>query len=406
MTSADPRGAGLHTAFDYPEVTATPGAASQPALLSVRGLTAAYGAHVAVRGLDFDVARGTFFTLLGPSGCGKTTTLMSLAGFERPSAGRVMLAGQDITHTPPERRDVGVVFQDYALFPHKSVLDNVLFPLRMRRVPKAEAVERARDTLSLLELPPHRHTAFPRELSGGQQQRVALARAIVFHPRLLLMDEPLAALDRRLRQSLQFELRRLQERIDTTVIYVTHDQEEALVLSDRIAVMREGRFEQIGPPREVYEQPRTDFVAGFLGSSNTLQVRVADSDGESITVVPDGGQATLQARGASGQSWQRGQRAFLLVRPENLQLARPGAGAGTGPGTGSLPGEITDVAFLGDRLRIEVQADIGGRWIVSTHPRPEPAGDRAPLPGDRVVMSWRASDSWLVPGEPADGASE
>jgi spermidine/putrescine ABC transporter ATP-binding subunit len=404
MTSADSlgRGAGLHAALDYSVATVRPGAAVEPALLSVRGLTTAYGANVAVRGLDFDVTRGTFFTLLGPSGCGKTTTLMSLAGFERPSAGRIMLAGQDITHTPPERRDVGVVFQDYALFPHKSVLDNVLFPLKMRRVPKAEAVQRARDTLNLLELPTHRHTAFPRELSGGQQQRVALARAIVFQPPLLLMDEPLAALDRRLRQSLQFELRRLQERIDTTVIYVTHDQEEALVLSDRIAVMREGRFEQIGPPREVYERPRTAFVAGFLGSSNTLQVRVADSDGESVTVVPDGGEAAMPARGASGQSWQRGQRAFLLVRPENLQLAGPGAGTGAG----GLAGEIQDVAFLGDRLRIEVQADIGGRWIVSTHPRSASVADRAPLPGDRVVLSWRASDSWLVPSEPADGAAE
>ena len=240
------------------------GVSEQP-ILSIRGLRKSYGAFTALDEVDLDVARGEFVALLGPSGCGKSTTLMAVAGFVEPDDGSIMLPGENITRLAPEKRRMGVVFQDYALFPHLSVLDNVAFPLRMRGFGRREREEKALAALEQVQLPKKSIRARPAELSGGQSQRVAVARALVFDPVMLLMDEPLAALDSRLRQHLQFELRHLQDRLDTTVIYVTHDQEEALVLADRIVVMRDGRFEQVGTPREVYEKPANAFVAGFLG---------------------------------------------------------------------------------------------------------------------------------------------
>jgi spermidine/putrescine transport system ATP-binding protein len=241
------------------------------------------GSVAAVREVDLEIRRGEFFSLLGPSGCGKTTTLRMIAGFEEPTRGRVLLYGQDVTGVPPYRRDVNMVFQSYALFPHMTVQDNVAFGLRRKGVAKAESVKRAAEMLELVELT-GKGDSRPRELSGGQQQRVALARALVNHPRALLLDEPLGALDLKLRQAMQIELKRIQRDVGITFVYVTHDQNEALTMSDRLAVMNDGRIEQEGRPQEIYEQPATRFVAGFIGTSNLLAGRVSRAAGEQAVI--------------------------------------------------------------------------------------------------------------------------
>ncbi len=358
-------------------------------LLGVEAMTTCYGDTVAVQNLSFEVHRGEFFTLLGPSGCGKSTTLMSIAGFERPTAGRVMLAGRDVTTDPPDRRGMGVVFQSYALFPHMSVMQNVMYPLRMRDVDSATATRRARDVLELVELDETLHHTRPAQLSGGQQQRVALARAMVFDPAVLLMDEPLAALDRRLRQTLQFQLRHLQARLETTVIYVTHDQEEALVLSDRIGVMRDGRFEQVAPPRELYERPRNAFVANFLGNSNRLPVAVEQREGTL---------ATVRALGATGGGLQASceelpsaeEEALLVIRPERVKIAT-GARADGGGGCAAV---VQDVAFLGDHLRIETRILDEHVWTVRVAPDHDEVAELES--GSPVRLSWRPEDARLL----------
>ncbi|MDR3034616.1 MAG: spermidine/putrescine ABC transporter ATP-binding protein, partial [Kitasatospora sp.] len=244
--------------------------------------SARHGSVAAVREVDLEIQRGEFFSLLGPSGCGKTTTLRMIAGFEEPTRGQVLLYGQDVTGVPPYRRDVNMVFQSYALFPHMTVQDNVAFGLRRKGVSKADSGRRAAEMLELVELT-GRGDSRPRELSGGQQQRVALARALVNHPRALLLDEPLGALDLKLRQAMQIELKRIQREVGITFVYVTHDQNEALTMSDRLAVMNDGRIEQEGKPQEIYEQPATRFVAGFIGTSNLLSGRVGRvSDGQAV----------------------------------------------------------------------------------------------------------------------------
>src|SRR6476659_7877655 len=234
-----------------------------------------FGDTVAVNGIDLEVAPGEFFTMLGPSGCGKTTTLRLIAGFERPSEGKILLDGTDMSRTPPHKRRVNTVFQSYALFPHKTVAENVAFGLRYQRATKAEAKRRVDEALALVRMEPFGHRR-PTQLSGGQQQRVALARALVLEPPVLLLDEPLGALDARLRLDLQVELKRIQEQLGITFVYVTHDQDEALTMSDRVPVMRDGRVEQCAAPREVDERPATAFVANFLGSSNLLDAEVDD----------------------------------------------------------------------------------------------------------------------------------
>ncbi|MGH2935378.1 MAG: ABC transporter ATP-binding protein, partial [Gaiellaceae bacterium] len=244
-------------------------------------LRKAFGEVAAVDGIDLAVGAGEFFSLLGPSGCGKTTTLRLIAGFERPDAGRILLDGVDMSSTPPHRRKVNTVFQSYALFPHLDVFDNVAFGLRRQRVRKSEIKQRVDGVLEAVRLDGYAHRR-PVQLSGGQQQRVALARALVLNPSVLLLDEPLGALDAKLRKALQLELKAIQERFGITFVYVTHDQEEALTMSDRIAVLNQGRIEQIGTPVEVYERPQTDFVAGFIGVSNLIE-----RDGRRITVRPE-----------------------------------------------------------------------------------------------------------------------
>ncbi len=383
----------------------TPGADLQPAarrngggadapvapLLSVSGATKRFGDLEAVRELSFDVAKGEFFTLLGPSGCGKTTTLMALAGFEELDAGTIRLEGQDITHCPPERRNMGVVFQSYALFPHMTVMENVLFPLHMRGIASREGVERARAALRQVELDERYEHARPAQLSGGQQQRVALARAVVFDPPVLLMDEPLAALDRQLRQTLQFELRHLQARLETTVIYVTHDQEEALVLSDRVGVMRGGCFEQVDSPREVYDQPSNAFVAAFLGSSNRVQVELRHVEGGQLEVVPCG------ARNPTTWSLPEelapaGNEVVLMVRPERVTIVD--VASAQPPDRLRLAATVKDAAFLGDHLRVECEVCDDLVWTLRLDPTE--ATTRLPQPGSACCLQWAAADTRLL----------
>jgi spermidine/putrescine transport system ATP-binding protein len=304
--------------------------------VSLRAVRKSYGDVVPVDGVSLDVAPGEFLTLLGPSGCGKTTLLRLLAGFEAPEAGTVLISGRDVTAVPPHRRPVNTVFQHYALFPHRTVAGNVAFGLEMAKASRGEVeakVARALEMVRLGELAGRRID----QLSGGQKQRVALARAVVLEPEVLLLDEPLAALDLKLRKEMQVEVKNLQERLGTTFVFVTHDQDEALVMSDRIAVMNGGRLEQLGTPDEVYERPRTRFVADFMAVRNIVSAEVA---------AVEGGTARLRARGfellaADDGGYRAGERVVVGVRPERLRLHAPGAAAAAGV--------VEDEIYLGDR---------------------------------------------------------
>ncbi|WP_309228568.1 ABC transporter ATP-binding protein [Roseomonas sp. KE2513] len=314
--------------------------------LSLQGISRRYGDFVAVAEASLEVGSGRFLTLLGPSGSGKTTILMMIAGFVEPSAGRVLLDGRDITAVPPERREFGMVFQGYALFPHMTVAENVAFPLRVRRLGRAEREARVRATLDLVQLDRFADRR-PAQLSGGQQQRVALARALVFDPALLLLDEPLSALDKKLRAELQDELKALHRRVGRTFINVTHDQEEALSLSDEIAILNEGRLVQVGAPRELYERPATRFVAGFLGRSNFIEGE-AERDAGGI-VLRRGGTRVL------GVGAARPGRALLSLRPEKIAVLPEGAAE-----ENVVEGRIAAWSYLGTEFSITVgTADLG-----------------------------------------------
>jgi len=308
----------------------------------LRGVVKAFGGVRAVDGVTLTVRAGEFLTLLGPSGSGKTTTLACIAGFAVPTEGEVLIDGRTVTFEPPFTRNVGMVFQHYALFPHMSVAENLAFPLRMRRRPATEIRERVAWALALVQLDGLGDRA-PRQLSGGQQQRVALARALVFEPPVLLMDEPLGALDKKLRADMQLELKHLHARLGVTIVYVTHDQEEALTLSDRVAVMNRGRLEQLGTPLELYESPRTRFVAEFVGESNVLEGTVAVVSGGVELVTPRGLRLPLPAGRAAA-----GERLALLVRPEKITLAAEGAAL--------IEGEVTEAIYLGEATRYVVRA--------------------------------------------------
>src|SRR5947199_9972268 len=289
--------------------------------IRLTGVRKVFGDVVAVDGVDLDIRRGEFFTLLGPSGSGKTTCLRMIAGFERPDAGRIELGGSDVSRLPPAERDVNTVFQDYALFPHMSVGENVAYGLKVKKVPKANRQLRVEEALAMVRLEGYGDRR-PSQLSGGQRQRVALARALVNRPRVLLLDEPLGALDLKLRQQLQVELKRIQNEVGITFVYVTHDQDEALTMSDRIAVMDDGRVLQVGSPRDVYEEPESRFVAGFVGVSNLLELPVEKSAGDVLTLRlgPDAA-VTGAGRGAQGAT------AVVTIRPERIAIAsKPGGG--------------------------------------------------------------------------------
>ncbi len=325
---------------------------SQAADVRLTGLRKTYGGVTAVDGVDLEIARGEFFTLLGPSGSGKTTTLRMIAGFERPDAGTVELRGRDVSRLPPYARDVNTVFQDYALFPHLNVQENVEYGLRVKRVAKRERRARAREALELVRLEGFERRK-PSQLSGGQRQRVALARALVNRPQALLLDEPLGALDLKLRQELQIELKRIQRELGISFVYVTHDQEEALTMSDRLAVFREGRIEQIGAPAEVYEHPASEFIAGFVGVSNVLE-----RDGRRIT-----------------------------VRPEKIRLHEPAEAAEDGAHVED--GRIRDVVYVGMVTRYGVDLDAGGELTVVSQNLESTSAEVLERRGSRVRLSWR-----------------
>ncbi|UOQ57600.1 ABC transporter ATP-binding protein [Leucobacter allii] len=356
-------------------LTPTPGAE-----LRLTGLVKRYGGTAAVEHVDLHVASGEFLTLLGPSGSGKTTTLSMIAGFTEPSGGSVVCDGEEITTVPPHKRGLGMVFQNYSLFPHLSVRENVEFPLRQRGVPKAERARRALEALELVELRA-RANAKPGQLSGGQQQRVALARALVFQPRLLLMDEPFGALDRALRERLQIELRRLHQDLGITVVFVTHDQEEALTLSDRIAVFNEGRIEQLGTPEELYERPASLFVSRFIGESNAFHGRVAAGE-----FVGRGGVRIPAADVPDGD-------AIAVVRPERIRVAEPGAPAGAPRAAGdcALDGRVRDITYLGAQRRIEFASDDGPVIVRTGTEAPAPARDGS------VRLQWSPESTAIFP---------
>jgi len=341
----------------------------------------------AVRGIDLAIRTGEFFSMLGPSGCGKTTTMRMIAGFEEPTRGTVRLDGRDVTAAPPNKRDVNMVFQSYALFPHMSVFENVAFGLRRKSVPKDQITRQVGEMLEIVDLT-GREQRRPRELSGGQQQRVALARALVNHPKALLLDEPLGALDLKLRQAMQVELKRIQREVGITFVYVTHDQNEALTMSDRIAVMNDGAIEHLGPPREIYEHPATRFVAGFIGTSNLLTGSLARVTGGRgvIEVSPDEQIIVPEGRSALAA----GQEVELTVRPEKIELA-----AGPPPAGGcALRGTVTEVVYLGTSTSFSVRTTTGADVVVfqqNSASAEAPAGR-----GDHVWLTWDPQHSYPI----------
>ncbi len=332
-----------------------------------------YGEIVAVDGVDLDVRDGEFFSMLGPSGSGKTTTLRMIAGFELPTAGRILLHGQDVTSIPPFDRDVNTVFQDYALFPHMTVGENVGYGLMVRKVPRIERAARVTEALRMVRLDGYEKRK-PGQLSGGQRQRVALARALVNRPRVLLLDEPLGALDLKLREEMQIELKAIQQAVGITFIYVTHDQGEALTMSDRLAVFNKGRIEQVGAPAEVYEHPATRFVAGFVGTSNLLAGDVAE--------------AIIGTRGT------------FTVRPEKIRLAEPDAPVADDET--SATGTINDVVYLGQDTRYIVTLDVGGRLVVTQQNLSTSSTEALAQQGKPVRLIWKRQHDLPV----ADGVDQ
>jgi len=357
------------------------GAASDDVIV-IEDVHKRFGDFVAVHEASFAITRGEFFSMLGPSGCGKTTTLRMIAGFESPTSGRILLDGDDVSSTPPYRRNVNTVFQQYALFPHMSVEDNVAFGLRSRKVPGREVDTRVAEILDTVRM-----TEFaarkPAQLSGGQQQRVALARALVNRPSALLLDEPLAALDLKLRQTMQLELKRIQRETGVTFIFVTHDQQEALTMSDRIAVMSAGWVEQIGTPTEVYHRPTSPFVAEFIGEANLLSGRRVGGTADRWDVEIGGGLIGVDASGRSGDD------ALVMVRPERVRLEEPQDGGGTG-----LPVTVDDVVFRGPMIQVVLRCADGSELVAHLTDSP---GAAALRPGDRRIATWDDDAAFLVP---------
>jgi len=360
--------------------------ADTPADVRLEDLRKAFGDVVAVDDVNLEIHEGEFFSLLGPSGCGKTTTLRMLGGFELPTSGRILLRGQDITHEPPEKRPVNMVFQSYALFPHLNVFENVAFGLRRRHVEKADITKRVGAALDLVHLGDF-GTRKPDQLSGGQQQRVALARALVCEPTVLLLDEPLGALDLKLRKALQTELKRVQLEVGITFVYVTHDQEEALALSDRIAVMDKGRVEQLGTPEELYDSPRTLFVAGFIWTSNLLPGTVEQVTGEEALVRLEDGETCL----AMVSGCRAGDAFSVVVRPEVIVI-RSTSGAPDDAAVPALEGELLLSAYLGTSVSHRVRTDRGATLTVVV-----PRSHERLASGDRVRVYWNAADAKVLP---------
>jgi spermidine/putrescine transport system ATP-binding protein len=359
--------------------------------VELESVTKRFGDLEAVRALSLSVARGEFFTLLGPSGCGKTTTLRMVAGFEETSEGRILLDGVDVTGLPPFRRPTNTVFQSYALFPHLSVEENVAFGLRRSGVPKDQARRRVAEELELVGLSREARRK-PRQLSGGQQQRVALARALVNRPAVLLLDEPLGALDLKLRKGLQIELKRIQREVGITFMYVTHDQEEALTMSDRIAVMNNGVVEQVDSPAEVYDRPRTEFVAGFIGVSNLMPGTVQSVDGTDVELRLDSG-VTVRA---SGERARAGERCHAVVRPEKLHVSLVEEPA---DGRLSVEGVVEAAVYLGTATQMVVRLPDGVPLTVLVPNVDEAQRQRLPGAGARVRLGWSPEHMHVIPAD-------
>ncbi|MFL1406299.1 spermidine/putrescine ABC transporter ATP-binding protein PotA [Marinobacter sp. M1N3S26] len=360
---------------------------TQKTLLSLRNLGKSFSGKTVLDSLDLDIADGEFITLLGPSGCGKTTLLRLLAGFEVPDTGRIELAGADITDLPPEQRPLNTVFQNYALFPHMSVFDNVAYGLKMEKRPKDEIRQRVQDALDMVQLGEYAHRK-PHQLSGGQQQRVAIARAVVKRPKLLLLDEPLSALDYKLRRTMQIELKRLQRELGITFVFVTHDQEEALSMSDRVVVLMDGVVQQKGTPREIYERPANLFTARFVGETNLFPGTLEQADGDQIMVNVAGYRRSMPR---PRFSLETGQAVHVLLRPEDIRVLEPDADHG-------FPGKVVERNYKGSTLDSVIHLEDGTEVLASEFfDEDDPAFDYRL--GEPVRVSWVEGWEWLLPRE-------
>jgi putative spermidine/putrescine transport system ATP-binding protein len=353
--------------------------------LVVTDVRKAFETFVALHGVSLEIQRGEFVTLLGPSGCGKTTTLNVIAGFLEPDGGEIAIAGRPMKGVPSHKRNLGMVFQNYALFPHLTVFDNIAFGLKMRRVERAEIARRVDRALALVRMP-GLERRYPKQLSGGQQQRVALARALVIEPAILLLDEPLSNLDAKLREEMRVELREIQKEVGITTVFVTHDQEEALVMSDRIAVMNRGVVEQIGTPAEIYERPATPFVAQFVGESNWFRGHVEKSAGGIITVKTEEG---MLVRAHSSRAWGAGDRVELIIRPEKLRVEH-------------IPGESTAITAVLERVfylgaSVRCLARYGNRQFLVSLPNVGPLARL--IVGAEIGLGWNEEDVVLLPSD-------
>ena len=342
------------------------------------------GKSFVIRDLNLAISCGEFVSLLGPSGSGKTTTLMMLAGFESASSGDIHLDGKRVNDLPSYQREIGMVFQNYALFPHMTVAENVAFPLSVRKVPRPEIDARVREALEMIELPGVAERK-PAQLSGGQQQRVALARAMIFEPRLILMDEPLGALDKRLRETMQYEIKKLHRRLGTTIVYVTHDQSEALTMSDRVAVFSEGDIQQIATPDRLYEDPANSFVANFIGENNGLKGTVTEiREDRAVLALPSGAHVT----GIAGEGLEPGAEAILALRPERVALAESATAKGN-----ELKGRVDDVTYCGDHRRVQLSTVDAQGFIVKI---PNDQQLAVPREGETISVHWQEEDCKIV----------
>ena len=357
------------------------GAGAQTPMVRFEGVQKSYdGETLVVKDLNLDIARGEFLTMLGPSGSGKTTSLMMLAGFEPATHGEIFLNDQPINDVPPHKRGIGMVFQNYALFPHMTVAENLAFPLQVRKTGKAETEEKVKRALEMVELGGFGNRR-PAQLSGGQQQRVAVARALVFDPSLVLMDEPLGALDKQLREQMQFEIKRIHGNLGVTVVYVTHDQTEALTMSDRIAVFHDGAIQQLSTPEAIYERPEKSFVAQFIGENNRLGGTISDVSGSLCTVSLDGG-GSVRAENVLGGA--RGQRTTLSIRPENVRMGEAESDADA-----AISGTIGEIIYLGDHLRVRLEVAQAKEFVVKVSDRAKAGRLQV---GEKTLISWSPAD--------------
>jgi spermidine/putrescine ABC transporter ATP-binding subunit len=359
---------------------------TQIADVELRSLKKSFGALVAVDNLSLAVDRGEFITLLGPSGSGKTTTLMMIAGFEAPSSGDILIGGESVISKPPSKRNLGMVFQNYSLFPHMTVFENIAFPLRMRRAKEWEIAEKVKKALALVQLPDYGHR-YPRQLSGGQQQRIALSRALVFDPPILLMDEPLGALDKNLREHMQMEIKWIQRQLGITTIYVTHDQQEALTLSNRISVMNHGRIEQVGRPEEIYERPANLFVAGFVGESNLLRGKVAERDENGWLIRTD---SNLAVRVDAADSLRLGKEVTVAVRPERVLFPQGTEGPDR---LNVFEGVAVESTYVGEVIKYVIRLKTDETIVVK---KPNTAGVLKYERGEKVKIGWYWKDGNIL----------